>query len=226
MQCWILKNSVHHGYIYHNMKTLWAKKWFRVCSYLLIILIVLLLSLNSIFRGIGHWLSATDTPEETSMCFVLGGNSYERGLAATELYHVYPNQRFTATGGNYPYQILCLDTTMLECELTRHFMISKGVPANQIDTLGSAHSTMEESNEILQWCNKNGLKKITVISSAFHMRRVRMVFEDKFEEAGIEINFHGAAPLDYSTFNWWENEEGLIMTNNELVKIFYYALKY
>jgi uncharacterized SAM-binding protein YcdF (DUF218 family) len=226
MQCWILKNSAHHGYISHNMKKIWAKKWFRICSYLLIIVIVLLLSLNSIFRGIGHWLSATDAPEETSMCFVLGGNSYERGLAATELYQLYPNQRFTATGGNYPYQILCLDTTMLECELTRHFMISKGVPAHQIDTLGSAHSTMEESNEILQWCNKNGLKKITVISSAFHMRRVRMVFEDKFEEAGIEINFHGAAPLDYSTFNWWENEEGLIMTNNELVKIFYYALKY
>ena len=190
------------------------------------LLIIFILSLNSIFRGVGKWLNATDAPEQTEMCFVLGGNSYERGIAASDLYKQFPQQKFTATGGNYPYQILCLDTTMLECELTRHFMISLGVPETQIDTLSSAHSTMDESNEILVWCKANNAKHITVISSAFHMRRVRMVFEDKFEEAGIKINFHGAAPIEYNELNWWQNEEGLIMTNNELVKIFYYAIKY
>jgi uncharacterized SAM-binding protein YcdF (DUF218 family) len=208
------------------MKKLWSKKWFKVLSILLGILIIFFLSLNSIFRGVGKWLNATDAAEQTEMCFVLGGNSYERGIAATDLYKLFPQQKFTATGGNYPYQILCLDTTMLECELTRHFMISRGVPATQIDTLSSAHSTMDESNEILDWCKANNAKHITVISSAFHMRRVRMVFEDKFQDAGIKINFHGAAPIEYNELNWWQNEEGLIMTNNELVKIFYYAIKY
>lgn len=105
-------------------------------------------------------------------------------------------------------------------------MLTQGVPSEQVDTLSSAHSTMDESNEILAWCKSNNAKHITVISSAFHMRRVRMVFEDKFEEAGIKINFHGAAPIEYNELNWWQNEEGLIMTNNELVKIFYYAIKY
>jgi uncharacterized SAM-binding protein YcdF (DUF218 family) len=208
------------------MKKLWSKRWFKVMSILVAILIIFILSLNSIFRGVGKWLNATDAPEPTEMCFVLGGNSYERGLAAVELYKQFPQQKFTATGGNYPYQILCLDTTMLECELTRHFMLSEGVPPEQVDTLSSAHSTMDESNEILTWCKANNAKHITVISSAFHMRRVRMVFEDKFEEAGIAINFHGAAPIEYNALNWWQNEEGLIMTNNELVKIFYYAVKY
>ncbi len=193
---------------------------------MLVLLIVFILSLNSIFRGIGSWLHATDTPDQTDMCFVLGGNSYERGLEAFRLYQEFPQQPFIATGGNYPYQILCLDTTMLECELTRHFMLSKGVPASQVDTLSSAHSTMDESNEILQWCKKNNADYITVISSAFHMRRVRMVFEDKFEKEGIKINFHGAAPIEYNELNWWQNEEGMIMTNNELVKILYYAIKY
>ena len=200
--------------------------WFKVVSILLLLCVILLLSMNSIFRGIGKWLNATDAPQETEMCFVLGGNSYERGIAATELFKQFPQQKFIATGGNYPYQILCLDTTMFESELTRHFMLSQGVPANQVDTLSSAHSTMDESNEILAWCKSKNAKKITVISSAFHMRRVRMVFEDKFEEAGIQINFHGAAPIEYNELNWWQNEEGMIMTNNELVKIFYYAVKY
>ena len=195
-------------------------------SILFALFIVFILSLNTILRGIGKWLNATDEAQQTEMCFVLGGNSYERGLAATDLFKEFPQQKFTTTGGNYPYQILCLDTTMLECELTRHFMLSQGVPAEQVDTLSSAHSTMDESNEILSWCKTNNTKHITVISSALHMRRVRMVFEDKFDEAGIRINFHGAAPLEYTELNWWQNEEGLIMTNNELVKLFYYFIKY
>ena len=195
-------------------------------SILFALFIVFILSLNTILRGIGKWLNATDEAQQTEMCFVLGGNSYERGLAATDLFKEFPQQKFTTTGGNYPYQILCLDTTMLECELTRHFMLSQGVPAEQVDTLSSAHSTMDESNEILSWCKANNTKHITVISSAFHMRRVRMVFEDKFNEAGIRINFHGAAPIEYTELNWWQNEEGLIMTNNELVKLFYYFIKY
>jgi uncharacterized SAM-binding protein YcdF (DUF218 family) len=190
------------------------------------LLLVLLLSMNSTLRGVGSWLSASDAPEATSMCFVLGGNSYERGIAAAKLYEQFPQQLFITTGGNYPYQILCLDTSMLECELTRSMMINKGVPASQIDTLGSAHSTMDESNEILNWCTSNQVNNITIISSAFHMRRVRMVFEDKFTAAGINVHFHGAAPIDYNELNWWNNEEGLIMTNNEIVKLFYYMVKY
>jgi uncharacterized SAM-binding protein YcdF (DUF218 family) len=208
------------------MKKLWSKMWFKVMSICAALLIIFILSLNSIFRGIGKWLNASDPPEQTEICFVLGGNSYERGIAATDLYRIFPQQKFITTGGNYPYQILCLDTTMLECELTRHFMISRGVPKTQIDTLASAHSTMDESNEILEWCKAKNVKHITVISSALHMRRVRMVFENKFENAGIKINFHGAAPIEYNELNWWQNEEGLIMTNNELVKIIYYTLKY
>lgn len=177
-------------------------------------------------RGIGRWLNATDPAAQTEMCFVLGGNSFERGLSAVELRHQFPEQQFITTGGNYPYQIMCLDTMMLECELTRHWMIHNGVPAEAIDTLSSAHSTQDESNEILQWCKAHSVDNITIISSAFHMRRVRMVFEDKFEDAGIRINFHGATAIDYNDHNWWKSEEGLIMTNNELVKLIYYVFKY
>jgi hypothetical protein len=52
------------------------------------------------------------------------------------------------------------------------------------------------------------------------------VFEDKFKEAGIKVNFHGATSAEYDPTNWWKNEEGLIMTNNELVKLLYYFIKY
>ena len=79
------------------MKKLWSKRWFKIVSILLVLLIVFVLSLNSIFRGIGQWLNATDAPEQTDMCFVLGGNSYERGLEAYNLFQQFPQQSFIAT---------------------------------------------------------------------------------------------------------------------------------
>lgn len=208
------------------MRTLWSKRWFKILTIFMSIMIVLFLFRNKILRGMGNYLVAVDPLEQTEMCFVLGGNSYERGISAIKVYEKFPQQKFAASGGNYPYQILCLDTMMFEAELTKHWMVSQGVPESQIDTLTSAHSTMDESNEILAFCQNHGFKKITVISSSFHMRRVRWVFEDKFEDAGIDVVFHGAASVDYDQNNWWQNEEGLIMANNEFVKLLYYAVKY
>jgi uncharacterized SAM-binding protein YcdF (DUF218 family) len=208
------------------MRALWSKRWFKILSVFMLILIVLFLFRNKILRGMGNYLVAVDPLEKTEMCFVLGGNSYERGISAIKVFEQFPDQPFATTGGNYPYQILCLDTMMFEAELTKHWMVSQGIPATQIDTLTSAHSTMDESHEILQFCQQRGIKKITIISSSFHMRRVRWVFEEKFEEAGIQIVFHGAAAVDYDQNNWWQNEEGLIMANNEFVKLLYYLVKY
>ncbi|MBX7050467.1 MAG: YdcF family protein [Flavobacteriales bacterium] len=208
------------------MRTLWSKRWFKITTIFIILMVVLLIFKNNILRGMGNYLVAVDPLEKTEMCFVLGGNSYERGISAIKVFEQFPDQRFAATGGNYPYQILCLDTMMFEAELTKHWMVSQGVPEQQVDTLTSAHSTMDESEEILRYCQEHQMKKITVISSSFHMRRVRWVFEDKFEDAGIQIIFHGAAAVDYDQNNWWTNEEGLIMANNEFVKLLYYLVKY
>jgi uncharacterized SAM-binding protein YcdF (DUF218 family) len=208
------------------MKKFWGKKWVKVCSVFLVIFLLLFAFRNRILHGIGNWLVKSDELILTDACFVLGGNSYERGLAAVVVYEKFPDQQFVATGGNYPYQILCLDTSMFEAELTKHMMVSKGVPSTQVAILTSAHSTMEESEEILSYCKTNNLTDVTVISSSFHLRRVRWVFEEKFESAGIRVHFHGATAIEYDESNWWQNEEGLIMTNNEIVKLFYYLIKY
>jgi uncharacterized SAM-binding protein YcdF (DUF218 family) len=207
-------------------RRLWARRWMRVLSIFCGLLFTLVFFRNQILRGIGNWLVAEDEIAETEACFVLGGNSYERGRAAVTIHGQYPSQHFVATGGNFPYQILCLDTSMFEAELTHHMMVNHGIPAAQVETLTSAHSTMEESDEILAYCLQKNLHDISVISSSFHLRRVRWVFEDKFKAAGISVHFIGAQNNEYDAGNWWHNEEGLIMANNEIVKLAYYLVKY
>lgn len=208
------------------LKKWWSKCWVKVFTVLFSIVILLVLFRNPLMRGLGNWLVAEDPLVKTDMCFVLGGNSYERGLEASNVSKLIPEQLFTATGGNYPLQIRALDTLMFEAELTRHIMKKKGVPEESVHILTGSRSTMEESEEILTFCKERGYTKITVISSSFHLRRVKWVFADKFSDHGIEVLFHGSNPDDYNQTNWWHNEEGLIMANNEVVKLFYYFLKY
>lgn len=178
-------------------------------------------------RGLGNWLVAEDELVKTEACFVLGGNSYERGMEAVKVFWKFNDQKFVCTGGNYPLQIRALlDSLMSEAELSRHLMHSKGVPLSQIEIMETARSTMDESVEIINYCKTKDIHDITVISSSFHLRRVRWVFESKFKDAGITVHFHGANSEDYDSKNWWHSEEGLIMANNEVVKLIYYALKY
>jgi len=115
---------------------------------------------------------------------------------------------------------------MYEAELTKHFMVRRGVAADKIETLTGATSTQEESDEILAYCKQHGFKKVSVLSSAFHLRRVRWVFHDKFNAAGIQVLFLAAPDRTFNANNWWKDEEGLITCNNEYIKLAYYLVKY
>lgn len=208
------------------MKKYWSNKWFRRLTYLVVLMLLLLIFLKPILRGLGNFLVASDPLQKTEAVIVLGGNSYERGLAAVEVFKIFPDQRFITTGGNIPIQLLAIDTTLFEAELTRHLMVKKGVPLNQITALTTATSTQEEAQEVLTYCKNNNISSITVISSTYHLRRVKWTFEKAFEGSPIEVRFYGAQSEEFTAESWWKSESGLVTTNNEYIKLMYYLLKY
>lgn len=208
------------------MKNLLAKRWFRWILYVVGVFLLLFLFRNPILRGIGNYLVAQDETQPTEVCFVLGGNSFDRGKQAISISDKYPEQLFVATGGRCSIQIQALDTAINEAQLTKHFMINRGVSKNNIEILTGSTSTFEESNEILLYCKQKGLKKISILSSSFHLRRARMVFEKKFNKEGIKVLFFAAPDKNFDANNWWKDEEGLITCNNEYIKLLYYFLKY
>lgn len=203
-----------------------AKRWFRWFLYVFTILFLTYLFRFPLLRASGNFLVAADKPVRTEVCFVLGGNSFERGLTAIELSKVFPGQKFVATGGNFPLQIQALNSKMYEAELTKLFMSSKGVPEADIGTLTASTSTMEESEEILSYCKEHGLKNISVLTSSFHLRRTRWVFEKKFKKEGINVSFFSSPTENFDSDNWWKYEQGLITWNNEYLKLLYYLIKY
>lgn len=201
-------------------------KKIRVAGVLLVLLLCLFLFRYPIMRGAGNFLIATDAPQKVPAIFVLSGGSYDRGLEAIRLYKAGFADTIVCTGESVPQDVYALGLPYSEGYISKIMMLQDSVPANRVILVEKGTSTLEESDIILQYCQQHGLKKVGIVSHMFHTRRIRRVFMDKFEKAGIEVLIFGAPATAYSEATWWDNEYGLISLNNEYIKIVYYWLKY
>lgn len=179
----------------------------------------------TLLRGMGNYLHYADALQETELMVVLAGSPLDRANAAAELYHSGLAKQVATTGGQVPHDFAVMDLTMLECDLTAHQLTKQGVPDSLIDRIAYGTSTLEESDTILQYCLARNIQSVTIVSSAFHTRRIKRFFKDKFEAAGITIYIYGAPSSRFTLDRWWENEYGLLAVNNEYVKLLYYLLK-
>jgi len=210
-----------------QIRNVW--KWI-VLGVTLTFFICLFIYRNSILGGIGHFLTVAESPVATSSnqtFFVLGGNAFERGKGAALLAKEHATAQFICTGGGDTLtQLKAMGLFYTSAELTRKCIVENGCDSTRVSAIGKATSTYEESEEILTYCINNNLKEISVVSSDFHLRRMHMVFSEKFEEKGIVVHFFGTETKDFKAESWWTFEEGLITTFNEYIKIVYYVFKY
>jgi uncharacterized SAM-binding protein YcdF (DUF218 family) len=105
-------------------------------------------------------------------------------------------------------------------------MRKKGIPDSLIIPLRTATSTQEEAIEVRAFAEKENFKSITVISNDYHLRRVRRTFDKAFEGSSIIVRYHGAPSEDFDPNAWWKKESGLVLTNNEYIKLIYYFIKH
>jgi len=208
------------------MKEYWQKKWFRRLIYFSATIFLLVIFMKPILRSLGNYLVDKDPLQYSELVVVLGGSSYERGMEAVNVHNIYPAKRYVTTGGHVPSVLLALDTTLLEAQLTAHLMIKKGMPDSLITPLLTATSTQEEAIEVRAFAEKENYKTITVISNDYHLRRVRRTFDKAFEGSTIVLSYHGAKSEDFDPNAWWKKESGLVLTNNEYIKLMYYFIKH
>jgi len=201
----------------------------RIVVFLLAIVMigaVLMTFRTAILRSFSAVLMQEDALEKVDALVVLSGGGYDRGNEAVNIYRAGWTSKIICTGGNpeLNFRIIGIDT--LESDLTVMNLQRQGVPDSAIVLMREGTSTLEESDIILAYCKQQNIKKIIVLSSKIHCRRVRSVFAEKFENANIQIIYRGAKSSIYDELNWWEKEEGLIAINNEWMKTLYYWIKF
>src|ERR1017187_1934676 len=195
------------------------------------IFIILLLgaSLYAFRTPILRWFATTliveDPLQKVDAMFVLSGGGYDRGNEAARIFQSGYANKIICTGGNSFIELKVFKIDTLESDMTAADLKRLSIPDSLIIELRQGTSTKEESGIILNYCRQNQLKKVMVLSSKTHTRRIDEVFRKKFKTAGIELVIRGAPSSRFDEMRWWDCEDGMIVINNEWVKRFYYWWK-
>lgn len=177
-------------------------------------------------RGFGNHLICEDDLRRAEAIFVLSGNPEDRAKEAAKLFKKGYARKIISTGQSIPSLFEVINVKMDEATLSRKALIKAKVDSTMLEELHIGTSTREESIAILRYCKQNGLKKIIVVSDKFHTNRINYAFRSIFEEGGIEVILRGAPSSVYDENFWWASESGLLMVNNEYVKLIYYYIHY
>jgi uncharacterized SAM-binding protein YcdF (DUF218 family) len=177
-----------------------------------------------LLRALGSFLVCEDPLEPAEAIVTLAGSPAERGAEAARLFSAMPSSRVICTGELVPPVLRLVGAPHTEAALTARVVEKAGVPEANILIINQGTSTYEEAQHILSLCEGRGLKKIIILSSKFHTRRVRGTFRKIFKGSPVTLIIRGAPSLSYSEESWWKTENGLIMVTNEYMKLLYYFL--
>jgi len=203
------------------------RKYLIITGTLLLTLLIVYVARRPIMRAVGNYLIEEDELSKCEALFVLSGNPNDRSLEAARLLKAGYVPYVICTGEVIPrlFEVIG-DTTTDEADLSRIALLKAGVNDSNIVVLHIGTSTREESIAILEYCKKKGLKKIMLVSDKFHTNRIDYAFRKLYENAGIELVLRGCPSTAYSEDLWWAEESGLLMVNNEYIKLIYYHLKH
>ena len=141
---------------------------------------------------------------------------WRRGLADKILISQGPEERAASVGSIPAHN-----------ELNREILLKLGVPAGAIGTFEAvSKNTRGEAVALRKWAEQNGASAFIIPSEIFPARRVRWIFRREFSGTAVRIEVPSVESPDYTRWDWWKTEHGLVAFQNEVLKYIYYRLKY
>jgi uncharacterized SAM-binding protein YcdF (DUF218 family) len=106
-------------------------------------------------------------------------------------------------------------------------LVNLGVTPQAITPVQSpVTSTKEEAEAILAIARKDGMNRITVVTTSFHTVRAAWIFRKVFHGSGIETRIAAATDPLFDETNWHLRDESLIVYFIEMVKTLFYRFRY
>lgn len=103
-----------------------------------------------------------------------------------------------------------------------------GVPDDAIELFGNGNkNTRDEAIALKSWTKRQATSVLVIPAELFFARRVRWIFQREFSGTTVHIEVPSFdPPSGYSRAEWWKTEAGVVTFQNEVLKYFYYRLKY
>jgi hypothetical protein len=171
----------------------------------------------------GFWI-VSDKVTQANVAVVLGGGLDVRPSAAAELYHKGLVTKIIVSQVENDAPVL-IGAVTGHTELNRQILIHLNVPEKDIETFGVANrNTRDEARALLVWTDRHNASNFIVPTEIFSARRVRFIFQHELASKHIEVL--ALNPPQYTKYDWWKTDRGLIEFQNEILKYLYYRLKY
>jgi uncharacterized SAM-binding protein YcdF (DUF218 family) len=197
------------------------RRWRRaVCATTLLALALLVFAHRPLFVGFARHFRVDD-PAPSDAIVVLTGGWLTRPLRAAELYRqgMAPLILLSASEP-FPYPDLC------ESALNRKVLIHAGVPDDDILVLPRiSTSTVHEATQVRDYIRTHPMRRIIVVTTAFHTSRSRWIFQRILRGTGVEVRAAAAEDPRFDESNWYTNQ-GFLAYLQEALKRLVYQLSY
>ena len=153
---------------------------------------------------------------------ILEWGDIDRFFKAIELYFSKKSNTIIFTGGKSPYNI----TKISEGDVLKQYAIKFGVKMDDILVTKEVLNTSEESIAVKNLIGKK--KSIILVTSAFHMKRAKSIFEKKgFNVIPYKVDYKSPPDLSLNFIDFLPSSSGLRRTEialRELLGRLYYSL--
>jgi len=191
--------------------------WLLVVLVVCILVFVVYLLRVPLLRAFGDWWVVSDRLEKAQAIVVLGGDSTgsDRVQRAVTLYREGWAPRLVVSGP-------AVRTYLSEAELMQREALKLGVPQDKLLVVPhTTTSTLEEALHLRKVFAEHGLRRVIVVTSNFHARRVRRIFRKLLREHGTQVWVDAAADRRFVPERWWQEREGRAVLLLEILKTIY-----
>jgi uncharacterized SAM-binding protein YcdF (DUF218 family) len=102
-------------------------------------------------------------------------------------------------------------------ELMEHDLIERGVPKDKVVLFpNDADNTIEAATAIVRFAGEHGWKKLIVVTSNYHTRRARYIFQ-KVAVPRMEVSIASTHDGDFDPEHWWEKRKSVKAFLGELL---------
>lgn len=153
-----------------------------------------------------------DPAAHADVILLLGDDNFyaDRATRATELFRQGVAPEIVASGRR-------LRPNAGISELLEHDLIERGVPKEHILRLAhDADGTREEAVALEKLVEDHKWKSIVVVTSNYHARRVRYIFQGVFPPS-VAVTVASAHDGDFEPDRWWEKRKSIKLFARELL---------
>lgn len=179
--------------------------------------ILLIIALLVFVFFAGRLLVLDEPPRKADVIVVLGGDSGERVRQASSLYRT----------GYAPYMIVSggqLYGDITQAGVMKDHAVALGVPSDKIILENHAESTYDNAAFSRRIMENHGFSSALVVSSNYHMKRVKFIFQKAFKNSGITLTYCAAREPRFNPDRWWASNKSTMFTITEYIKFAGYAL--